>query len=185
MAMSPFVHNAVRAALVAGIGWLAVPAALAADPCSDFKWDVHTERSLFESPAHPVVAGLSSSSAVPVTLDRLYQLQLGPQAEVAFAAAPAKKQWSDGAHAGLATFDISVAGSYRVALDAPVWIDVVANGLVVPSKDFQGAHGCNAPHKIVVFDLPVAQHVVLQLSGASSGSVRVAITRVPAPGTDG
>jgi len=36
---------------------------------------------------------------------------------------------------------------YRVSLDQPLWAVAIANGTVVPAKDFQGRPGCDAPHK--------------------------------------
>ena len=178
--MRSFQH-AVWVTLVLGSGVLSISAAGAAEPCNDFSWDVHQERALFGSTAAPAVAGKVRESAVPLFVDRLYQVQLSPQNEVTFVAGPGKKMLSDGAYAGLAAFDTSAPGTYRVSLDVPFWIDVVANGQLVASKDFQGARGCNAPHKIVAYELPAAKHLVLQFSGATSASVRVAITRVPEP----
>jgi hypothetical protein len=95
--------------------------------------------------------------------------------------APGKSIPADGAFAGLAVFQVAAPGTYRIATDEPFWIDVVLDGQLIASKDYQGAPGCRAPRKIVEFDLPAAKHLVLQLSGASSASTLVTITRTPAP----
>jgi len=71
------------------------------------------------------------------------------------------------------------AGNYRISLDAPLWIDVLADAAALPARDFQGRPGCSAPHKIVEFELPGNTPLTLQFSGAQSATVRLAITRSP------
>jgi hypothetical protein len=168
---------AMAALLVASI---AAPApALADDSCTDFKWDVTQERTLFAQAAVPLSAGHDLNSAPVLALNRLYAVKLLPQDAVSFAATPGKKAPTPGAFAGVATIRIATPGSYRVSIDAPFWIDVVSHGLLVAAKDFQGQHGCNAPHKIVEFDLAGGQTFVLQLSNAIAESVRLTITGTP------
>ena len=151
-----------------------------ADDCVDFKWDVTQERALYAGTATALAAGTDAQSAPVVQLNRLYELKLAPQDKVTFAAAPGKKVPSPGSNAGIVTFKIPANGSYRVAIDMPFWIDVVANGALAAAKDFQGQHGCSAPHKIVEFDLAGTRPLTLQLSNAAPGSVRVTITASPA-----
>jgi hypothetical protein len=153
--------------------------ALADDSCTDFKWDVSQERTLFAQTAAPLTAGRDLKSAPAMVLNRLYAVKLLPQDAVTFAAAPGKKVPTAGAYAGMATIRITAPGSYRVAIDEPFWIDVVSHGLLVAAQDFQAQHGCSAPHKIVEFDLTSDQTFVLQLSNAVPDSVRLTITRTP------
>jgi hypothetical protein len=75
---------------------------------------------------------------------------------------------------------IAAPGSYRIAVDLPFWIDVVSHGALVKASDYQGQHGCSAPHKIVQFDLIGVQPFVLQFSGAATDSVLLTITATPA-----
>jgi hypothetical protein len=70
------------------------------------------------------------------------------------------------------------AGVYRVSLDQGAWIDIVADGRMIGSGDFQGRPGCTAPHKIVQFLLPAGQELLLQFSAAVAPVLRVAITPV-------
>jgi hypothetical protein len=157
----------------------ALSGAVSADePCVDFKWDVSQERALFSGPATPLFAGSEAKSAPRVLLDHLYEVKLLPQDKVVFPATPAKKPAAAG-NAGVVTFTLAVPGAYRIALDMPVWIDVAANGALIPAKDFEGQHACAAPHKIVEFELKGTRPFFLQLSGAPD-SVRVAITGAPA-----
>jgi hypothetical protein len=162
------------AALCAGAG-----IARADDPCAGFKWDVGKEHTLFGGKADPETAGTSTSSAPAAALNRLHELQLAPQVEVTFAAPPGKKALPADARAGLVTFKITAAGTYRISSDSSVWIDVVSNKMLLRAEDFQGQAGCDAPHKIVAFDLSPGVFV-LQISGATQPKVRLTITQAPA-----
>ena len=155
-------------------------ATFADDTCVDFKWDVTQERGLFAGTATPLSAGADAKSAPVMLLNRLYVLKLMPQDQVSFAATPGKKTPSAGSNAGVFTFRLPMSGSYRVAIDMPFWIDVVSNGALVAAKDFQGQHGCGAPHKIVEFELVGTRPFYLQLSNAAADSVRLTITAAPA-----
>jgi hypothetical protein len=157
----------------------AVPAP-ADDACLDFKWDVGKERALFAGPPAELTAGKDSTSAPALAVGRLYALRLAAQDQVAFAAVPGKKAPVAGAYAGLATLKIQAAGSYRIAIDLPLWIDVVSNGALLAPKDFEGQHGCSAPRKIVEFDLAGAQAYLLQFSNAEKDAVRLTVTQSPA-----
>ena len=150
--------------------------ALADDACAGFKWDVSKERALFAGSPVPLAAGKDRMSAPVVVPNRLYQLKLTPQDHVAFVTPPARKMLADGAYAGIAALKIPAPGSYRVAVDVPFWIDVVSDGALVKAKDFQGQQGCSAPHKIVEFELAGARPFMVQLSGATTDSVRLTIT---------
>jgi hypothetical protein len=153
--------------------------ALADDACAGFKWDVSKERALFAESAVQLAAGKDRMTAPVVVPNRLYQLRLTAQDHVAFVTPPAKKMLTDGAYAGIAVFKIPASGSYRIAVDIPFWIDVVSNGALIAAKDFQGQHGCSAPHKIVEFELAGAEPFVVQFSGATADSVRLTITPSP------
>ena len=43
-------------------------------------------------------------------------------------------------------------------------------------KDFQGAHDCDAPRKILEFEFRVPRQVVLQFSSATDSDLRISIT---------
>jgi hypothetical protein len=149
------------------------------DPCAGFTWNVARERALFAQAAVGLAAAKDSSSLRPLSADKLYQLQLAPQEQVTFPVPPGKKTQIEGVFAGLAGFQVTVSGAYRISADMPLWIDVISEGKILPSKDFQGQRGCYAPHKIVEFVLPAAQQLILQLSGASEANVHLSITQSP------
>lgn len=153
------------------------------DPCAAFTWDVRHERTLFSQPARPLAAGQTLAASPSLATDRLYQLKLIAQKEVTLATPPGGKRRVEAAYAGLARLTVHAPGIYRIALDQPVWVDVIASGAIVPAKDHQGRAGCNAPHKIVEFALPAGTPVTLQFSGGDVETVKVTVSRSPAPKT--
>jgi len=150
------------------------------DPCAAFTWDVGHERTLFGQQAQPLDAGQMAAASPALAIDRLYQLQLKTQPQVTFVAQPGKKLPNEAeSFAGLASLTVETGGVYRIALDQGLWVDVIANGTVLQARDFQGRRGCNAPHKVVEFLLPVGSPITLQFSGSSVAVVKVAVTRSP------
>jgi len=152
---------------------------MAADRCTGFKWDVSRELALFDQPSVALNAGENAADAPVIGTDRLYELRLAPQSTVSFAAAPGRNGAADGVHAGLAQLRLPEPGNYRVAVDAPLWIDVTFDGKLAAVTDFQGQQNCDGPHKIVEFDLSAARRFVLQLSGSARATVRLTVTRTP------
>jgi hypothetical protein len=163
------------------LGCLLAHTAFAADddPCKRFTWDVSHELEVMKQSPQNVGVGTKAGSKLPeLQIDKLYSLALVPQSAITFAAKPAKPTLDDGENGGLAAFHVTTAGHYRVAITSGHWIDVVSAGQVIKSLDFQGARGCERPHKIVEFDLPANSDLTLQLSGGADASVIVAITAV-------
>jgi hypothetical protein len=166
------------AALVLATLW-AFPAH-AQDPCAAFSWDVVHERSLFGAAPESLSAAAEPASAPALSPDKLYQLKLLEQSKDSFAAAPGRKPPAQGAYAGLARLTLQSAGVYRISLDRPAWVDVLADGVAIASKDFQGRPGCDAPHKIVEFVLPAGTPLTLQFSAGSRDTLKVSVSRSPA-----
>ncbi len=150
------------------------------DACIDFKWDVSKERALFAGTPTALKSAREPASAPVIAPNRLYRLHLTPQDQVTFAVNPGKKAAAKDAFAGLATLKIAAAGAYRIAIDLPVWIDVVASGSLLPAKDFEGQRNCSAPHKIVEFDLAGERPVVVQFSGSMNEDILLTVTTSPA-----
>jgi hypothetical protein len=150
--------------------------ASAADPCDGFTWDVARERTLFAGSPQAATAADGIERAPAMTMERLYELTLVAQGKVHFAAAPGKSELHQDAYGGLVRFRVPKDGLYRVSLDQPIWVDAVAGGTIVPSKDFRGQRGCSAPHKVVEFALSANQDLLLQFSNAASAHVRMTIT---------
>jgi len=175
--MLPARHRGLSILLALLVGGAAVPA-VADNDCVDFKWDVSKERALFGQAPVELTAGNDSKSAPGIVPNRLYKLRLAVQDHVVFSVPPGRKMMGTPAFAGLAALRIEAPGSYRVAIDLPLWIDVVSNGNLVQPTDYQGQHACSAPHKIVVFDLG-SQPVILQFSNAFQDDVLLTVTAAP------
>jgi hypothetical protein len=150
--------------------------ARAADPCDGFTWNVAQERALFAASPHAQTAGSDAGHAPAVATGRLYELTLVAQDQVHFATPPGKSDLHKDAYGGLVRFRVPADGVYRVSIDQPVWVDAVADGKLVQSKDFRGQRGCSAPHKVVEFVLPGKQDLLLQFSNAANRQVRVTVT---------
>jgi len=177
-------RSLIRAWLAIGLAVSSSLACLplaAAETCSGFTWDVTRERALFAGAGSALPVGADTASAPLLVPDRLYALQLQPQAKVTFVTAPGKSRPVENSYAGVAALKIATPGAYWIAADAALWIDVVADGGLMSSKAFQSSHECSGPRKIVAFDFPVARQLMLQFSGAASASVRVSITAAGNP----
>jgi len=149
------------------------------DSCAAFTWEVHHERALFDTKPQILTGGQTATASPTLSADRLYQVELTAQTEVKFLEPPGRTRGDGGAFAGLLRLTVETAGVYRISLDQPVWVDVIANGTVVPAKDFQGRPGCDAPHKIVEFLLPAGSLITLQFSGSTVRVLKVTVTRSP------
>jgi hypothetical protein len=149
------------------------------DPCAAFSWDVHHERDLFSKQPVDLAGGRAFADAPALTPDRLYELELRAQPEVSFSAPPSRTWPEEPTYAGLARLTVDTAGIYRFALDQPAWVDVVAGGAVLQSRDAQGRVGCSAPYKIVEFALPAGKPLVLEFSASVTPSIRVSVSRSP------
>jgi hypothetical protein len=159
---------------------IATAPAFADEACTGFKWDVSKEVALFASTPVAQPAGKDGATTTVVVPNRLYELQLKPQTEVAFSVPPGKKMPDAGTYAGIVGLKIPSSGSYRISLDLGLWVDVSANSKLVPARDYEGQHSCGAPHKIVVFDLDSHQPLLLQFSAGTKPTVRLTVTQVPA-----
>lgn len=151
----------------------------AADPCDAFPWDVSRIVSAYADSPETVRAATGGQAATPrLELERAYKVDLAPQADVSFPAAPGRPPLDDGPQAGFVEFSVPDPGRYLVAITTRHWIDVVDDGNVIDSENFSGAPGCERPHKIVEFQLPADRPLVLQLSRGAERSVTLVITPV-------
>jgi hypothetical protein len=150
-----------------------------ADPCTRFVWDVSHELAVMKQTPQAITAAGKAGKDVPqLQLDKLYEIKLAGQGGVTFPVTPGKPTLPDNAQAGLAKFHTDKAGRYRVSITSGHWLDVVDGKQLVRSRDFQGARGCERPHKIVEYDLPAGRDLILQLSGGTDASVILSVTPV-------
>jgi hypothetical protein len=161
---------------------LALPLAsthAAEDPCAAFSWNVHHERDLFSKQPVDLASGKAFADAPVLIPDRLYELELRAQPEVTFSAPPSRTWPEEATYAGLARLTVETAGVYRFSLDQPAWVDVVAGGTELQSRDSQGRVGCSTPYKIVEFALPAGKPLVLEFSASVTPAIRVTVSRSP------
>jgi len=167
-------------------GVLAVPAVLLAmlsmakadkltAACQAPGWDMNRELVAFRASALSAKAGANPADSPEIKLGRLYALQLQPQNTIEFLRPPEKATRLQSPAAGLARFSVRTDGRYRITVDGPLWIDVVAPTGTVQSSSFNGWHECNLYRKSVAYTLHAGQPLMLQLSGAPSALVKLAI----------
>jgi hypothetical protein len=169
--MKTFIRAAVCAAAL-----ISASATFAADPCSNYKWDVTREVKLYATGPTPLAAAASVAQAPSMALNTYYALALLPQEQVKFVVAPSKRMLADGAFGGVLKFRVPTAGAYRVAIDAGFWLDVVNGTQSLATLDFNGVRDCAGPHKIVVFEMPANTDLTLQMASSTSAAVHVTVT---------
>jgi hypothetical protein len=146
--------------------------------CMAPDWDMTAEVKAFQSTAENVPAGRSSLELPPLEVGRLYVLRLSPATGVTYLQTTAKKSLVQNPLGGLAQFNVPSSGNYRITVDSPLWIDVVAAGAVLAPSTFNGWHSCRLFRKTVQYALQTGQAYVLQLSEATPELVRIVIEPV-------
>ena len=125
----------------------------------------------------PPPAGLEAWSAKPVARPLgpgvATALTLSPATGVTFALPPEHAPAPD-SFATVAPLSIAVAGTYRIALGAGAWIDLVHDGKAVPSVAHTHGPDCSGIRKIVDFTLTPGTYQ-LQLSGAKAATLTVLV----------
>lgn len=119
-------------------------------------------------------ANVSAITKGPITIGQGTGLRLQPVEQVRFAPAPSRTS-KPGSFGGVYQFNIAAAGTYRIALEAGAWIDVVGNGKSLASVAHTEGPACSGIRKIVDFTLSPGRYT-LQLSGAKVAPMRVLIT---------
>jgi hypothetical protein len=154
------------------IAFLIAAPAVAQEPvgCDKFKWPLDHERALLASPSQ-----LASGAAMAQPLAAV-TLALAPLADAKLPVAPSRAPKSPDSYAGFVSVPaLPKAGTYRVTLSAPAWIDVIQSGQAVKSTAFSGASGCAGLAKSVKFELTAAPFIV-ELSGATAHALGFVVT---------
>lgn len=99
--------------------------------------------------------------------------RLEPVAAIAFASPPERAP-AAGSFGKMLRFTVEHAGSYRVALGARAWIDVVKDSKPIASTAHGHGPRCSSIRKMVSFDLAPGTYV-LQLSGADAPGITVLV----------
>ena len=142
--------------------------------CQAPEWDMGRELSAFGTAATGAMAAPAQAKSPRLRVGHLYAIKLLPQTEVQFAQPPANGNETPGLFGGVLRFAAPKSGSYRVTVDVPLWIDVAAAAVIAPSG-FIGWHECPLFRKSVEYSLQAGQVLVLQLSRASTATVKMTI----------
>ncbi|MEH3105260.1 MAG: hypothetical protein PGN12_15345 [Sphingomonas phyllosphaerae] len=118
-------------------------------------------------------AGAATRGAPVIEVGRAAELRLVPLARLAPAAPPTRDPGT-GNNAGMALFQVLRPGTYRIALGAPAWIEVVRGGRALPSAAHSHGPACTGIRKIVDYRLAPGRYV-LQLTGAAANTLPVLI----------
>jgi uncharacterized protein YuzE len=105
------------------------------------------------------------------------RLALHPDSEVAYLTLP-QGEGEAASFGGMASFTVAQAGTYRIGLAEPVWIDVVQNGKPAEAVRFGPGPACSGIRKAVSFDLAPGPHV-LEISGGTVPEVAVLVEPLP------
>ena len=121
----------------------------------------------------PVEAGAGTRTAPVIVIGRAADLRLVPVDRLIPAATPTRAP-DGGSNAGMALFQVPRAGTYRIALGAPAWIEVVRAGRALPAATHAHGPACTGIRKIVDYTLAPGRYV-LQLTGAQTTALPVLI----------
>ena len=121
-------------------------------------------------------AGAADIGKAQIPVGSRAEIALLPAAQVQFVTP--EKAPTPGTSSGMVRFTVPSARTYRVALGAGAWIDVVRDGKPIMSGAH--AHGvpCTAIHKTVDFSL-VPGDYVLQIAGNHDTAISLMILPLP------
>jgi hypothetical protein len=138
--------------------------------CDSFKWPLDKERAAF---ADANLEKAASGAARGPLKEQFFVLALVPANDIAFTVQPGKKK-DDGFGGLVAFYPPEKPGVYQVTLSSEGWIDLVQEGKALDSADHSGAKKCPGLRKSVRFMIGAAP-VMLQISGAPAGSIKIGI----------
>mgnify|MGYP004519913833 CR=1 FL=1 len=124
-----------------------------------------------------VTAGASVAAPATLALGRSARATLLPTDRVTFPAPPGRAA-EPATMAGVFAVDADSAGSYRVALSAPVWVDLVAGDKPLASVAHGHGPDCSGIRKTVDFRIPAAGRYLVQVANSAAPNVTVMISRV-------
>lgn len=87
---------------------------------------------------------------------------------------PPEKPGKPATHGGLASFTVATPGTYRVALGAGAWVDVVRDGKAVASVAHGHGPACSTIRKMVDFRLTPGRYL-LQIAGNADPVIPVMV----------
>ncbi len=125
--------------------------------------------------ATPLVASGEGGSAPELAAGKTVAVALLPTPQVHFVATPKKAGGPEG-FSGLLAFEVKQAGTYRIALGAAAWLDVVSpEGAALTSLTHSHGPDCSGIRKMVDFELTKGRHTI-QIAGAPVAQAKLLIS---------
>jgi hypothetical protein len=121
-------------------------------------------------------ADVATLHGAAVAVGKAYTLALGGTAAVRYAAPPAHVG-APGSHGGMVWVAVREAGTYRVAIGAGAWVDVVAGSAALPSISHGHGPACSGIRKMVDFALRPGGYAV-QIAGNAEATIPLLIAKV-------
>lgn len=123
----------------------------------------------------PLTAATSieTASRASLALGKAARLQLIPTATVRYARLP-EKPGTPASNGGLVSFTVAEPGTYRVALGAGAWVDVVRDGRTLLSVAHGHGPACSGVRKMVDFRLTPGRYL-LQIAGNADPVIPVMV----------
>ncbi|MPT49346.1 MAG: hypothetical protein E2598_13175 [Sphingobium sp.] len=118
-----------------------------------------------------------SATSVKITPGQAFTLSLLPTPSVKYPLRPEKPGGSV-SHGGLASFTVKEAGTWRVALGAGAWVDVVKDGKSAQSVNHGRGPACTGIRKMVDYALTPGDYV-LQIAGNGTNNITALVTKLP------
>lgn len=111
-----------------------------------------------------------------LTLGRRAELMLAPNDTVRYPVTPSKPG-EPTSLGGMANFTIARAGTYRVLLGTPAWIEVAKGRKALASSAHAHGPACSGIAKMVEYRLTPGRYV-LEIAGSKAAAAPVLITRL-------
>lgn len=143
--------------------------------CAAIDKDLPAGFAGWTSPSAMTAASASGQAGAELAIGKSVKAALKPMADIAFPVAPEKAGEAKG-HGGLFKFDVMEAATYRIALSAPAWIDVVKDGKTAKSAAHGHGPQCTSIRKIVDFKLEPGAWT-LQLSQSPQPEAEVMVVK--------
>jgi hypothetical protein len=119
-------------------------------------------------------SGLASAMLVP---GKGADVTLKPTPQITYPLRPSHPGGSVSS-GGLLAFDVTEAGTYRVAIGSGAWLEVVRDGTGIESTAHGRGPACTGIGKMVDFPLTPGRHL-LEIAGNGTPSIAVLVTRLP------
>ena len=125
----------------------------------------------------PLQGGADGDHATPLQVGQAAQVALLPTGQVRYPLQP-EKPGDPASHGGVLVLDVARAGTYRIALGAAAWLDVVGAGGAQRSVAHGHGPTCSGIHKMVDFTLRQGRYTV-QISASGPAQIRVLAAVLP------